>query len=133
MVLEVKLKLLADLADWLIKAFLFIVSCLLLTSSPPSPAPSPHQEMKALVLIANGSEETEATATCDILTRGEIEVTRASVGVPVGEPVHCAYGMRVVSEVRLEELTVEECLKKFDVIILPGGRPGTKTFTQVTV
>lgn len=52
--------------------------------------------VKALVLLASGSEETEFTASCDILTRAGVQVCRAVV-VPAeqGPEVHMAYGMNI--------------------------------------
>lgn len=88
--------------------------------------------VKALVLLANGSEETEFTATCDILTRAGVEVCRAAVVPPEqGREVHMAYGMDILANVRLEDVKAK-AEEEFDIIILPGGRPGTKTFTEVT-
>ena len=72
--------------------------------------------MKALVLLAHGSEETEAVSTCDILTRGEIEVTRASVESEL--VLNCAYGMKVVADVHLKDQM--DKLGNYDIIILPG-------------
>ena len=88
--------------------------------------------MKALVLFANGSEEMEATVSCNVLTRAGIEVVRATVESgpsPNLPPVQCAYGMRIVPDVSLEE--VMDKLEDFAILILPGGLKGSETFCSV--
>ena len=88
--------------------------------------------MTALVLFANGSEEMEATVSCNVLTRAGIEVVRATVESgpsPNLPPVQCAYGMRIVPDVSLEE--VMDKLEDFAILILPGGLKGSETFCSV--
>lgn len=88
--------------------------------------------MKALVLLANGSEEMEATVSCNILTRAGIEVVRATVessSCSNLSPIVCAYGMRIVPDVSLEEM--KDKLDDFAILILPGGLKGSKTFCSV--
>ena len=88
--------------------------------------------MKALVLFAHGSEEVEATISCNVLVRAGIEVVRATVEsgpCPNLPPVQCAYGMRIVPDVSLEE--VMNKLDEFAIVILPGGLKGATTFCNV--
>lgn len=88
--------------------------------------------MKALVLFANGSEEMEATVSCNVMTRAGIEVVRATVEsgpCPNLPPVQCAYGMRIVPDVSLEE--VMDKLDEFAIVVLPGGLKGSRTFSEV--
>lgn len=83
--------------------------------------------MKALVLLADGSEEMEAVIACDILCRGGIQVVRAAVGAE--KAVKCANGMVLVADVLLEELNND--YSHFTVLVLPGGSKGSITFSKV--
>ena len=74
---------------------------------------------KALVLLAQGSEEMEAVISIDVLRRGGIEVTVA--GVDGAAPVRCSRGVTITPDVALESVDGE-----FDVLVLPGGAEGAK-------
>jgi len=74
---------------------------------------------KALVVIADGIEEMETVIITDILTRGGIEVTLASVA---HQQVVAARGLKLVADVTLSE--VQDL--SFDMIVCPGGLPGAK-------
>ena len=73
---------------------------------------------KALVVLAPGFEEIEAISIIDVLRRGEIDVTVA--GLTDG-PITGSHDITVVPDTVLEKTdhTV------FDVLVLPGGQPGT--------
>lgn len=73
----------------------------------------------ALVLLANGFEETEAVTIIDVLRRGQINVTAASLGDTL---VQGAHDIVVKADVRMDELAE----KLFDAVILPGGMGGTE-------
>jgi hypothetical protein len=90
----------------------------------------PCLEMKVLLLITDGSEEMEAVISSDILCRAGLSVTRAAVAV-ADKTVHCANGMTLLGDVRLEDLSSEQ-LKAFDCLLLPGGGKGSKTFCRVS-
>ena len=76
----------------------------------------------ALVVIAPGCEELEAVASIDILVRGGIKVTVASV-CPQGRlQVTASRGVKLVADVLLEEVAEQS----FDLILLPGGLPGAE-------
>ena len=87
--------------------------------------------MKALVLLAHGTEEMEAVITCDILARSGITVVRAAVESEKQHDLilHCANGMKIVADVRIED--VIEKLSDFSIIVLPGGSKGANTFCSV--
>lgn len=89
--------------------------------------------MKALVLLAHGTEEMEAVITCDILARSGINVVKASVEHEKDHNLilHCANGMQIVADVRIED--VSEKLSEFSVIVLPGGSKGADTFCTVII
>lgn len=82
----------------------------------------------ALLLLADGTEEMEAVITSDILSRAGFSVTRAAVAVPE-RIVQCANGMTVQADVKLED--VKDAGQGFDVLVLPGGAKGSKTFSHV--
>ncbi|MDC3962374.1 DJ-1 family glyoxalase III [Polyangium jinanense] len=80
-----------------------------MTTTPP----------RALVLLAEGAEEMEATISVDVLRRASVEVVLA--GVDGASPVRCSRGVRIVPDVALAEVT-----GSFDVIVLPGGKGGAE-------
>ncbi len=73
----------------------------------------------ALVLLATGFEETEAVTIIDVLRRGQIKVTSASLGDTL---VQGAHDIAVKADMRMDELGD----KIFDAVILPGGMGGTE-------
>ena len=70
------------------------------------------------VLLAEGFEEVEALTPVDLLRRAGVE-TRL-VGV-TGETVCGARGINVVTDLSMDEVD----LAKADMLVLPGGMPGT--------
>ena len=73
---------------------------------------------KVIVFLADGSEEIEALTPVDILRRAGAEVTFA--GVPGTECV-CSHGIKIVTDT-----VAEACVDKdYDMVVLPGGMPGT--------
>ena len=62
--------------------------------------------MKALVLFPNGSEEMEATVSCNVMTRAGIEVVKATVeNWTVSQFATCTmrvWNERIVPDVSLE-------------------------------
>lgn len=75
---------------------------------------------KVCVFFAEGYEEIEALTVVDILRRGKIDVDMVSV---TGErKVTGSHQITVEMDKLLEEVDFEET----DMIVLPGGMPGTK-------
>lgn len=74
---------------------------------------------KVLVFFADGCEEIEALAPVDMLRRAGADVT--IVGVRAKTQVS-SHGISVNTDIALSELGTE---KDFDMIVLPGGIPGT--------
>jgi protein deglycase len=74
---------------------------------------APH----ALVPLAAGFEETEAVTIVDILRRAGMRVTVA--GLAAG-PVTGSHGIAMVPDTTLHATAGQ----RFDLIALPGGRPG---------
>jgi 4-methyl-5(b-hydroxyethyl)-thiazole monophosphate biosynthesis len=71
-----------------------------------------------LLLLAEGFEEVEAIAVVDVLRRAEIQVTMA--GLQEG-PIKSARGVRILPDATLDEINPD----LFDMVVLPGGMPGT--------
>jgi 4-methyl-5(b-hydroxyethyl)-thiazole monophosphate biosynthesis len=71
-----------------------------------------------LVPLAQGCEEIEAVTIIDILRRGGITVVSAGLDA---QPVRASRGT-----VLIPDTTLEIALKQsFDMVVLPGGQPGT--------
>ncbi|OCC27224.1 DJ-1/PfpI domain protein [Leptospira interrogans serovar Canicola] len=76
---------------------------------------------KVLVPFAEGMEEMEAVIIVDVLRRAGIEVLSASLKEG---PVKASRGIRILADTTLDEINFED----FDMIVLPGGGGGTKSF-----
>jgi 4-methyl-5(b-hydroxyethyl)-thiazole monophosphate biosynthesis len=76
----------------------------------------------ALVLLADGVEEIEAVTIVDVLRRGEVTVTMASLG---GKRVRGSHDIVLESDVLLADVSVDD----YDALILPGG-PAAKTLRE---
>ncbi len=74
--------------------------------------------LKVLVPLAQGCEELEAVTVIDLLYRARIEVIAA--GLEEG-PVVASHGTTLMPNMTLDEALRHE----FDMIVLPGGMPGT--------
>jgi len=75
---------------------------------------------KVLVPIANGNEDIETITIIDVLRRGGIEVTVASVHD--SKQIALAHGCKLEADVLLTD--VAETM--YDAIVLPGGMPGAE-------
>jgi 4-methyl-5(b-hydroxyethyl)-thiazole monophosphate biosynthesis len=73
---------------------------------------------RVLVLLAEGFEELEAVAVVDLLRRADIEVRMVALA---DREVTGSHGITVVADVSLDEVEVGD----YDMIVLPGGMPGT--------
>lgn len=71
------------------------------------------------LLLADGFEETEAFAPLDILRRAGVDVR--TVGI-TGTPVTSSHGLPVLTDMIPEQVDLAQA----DMVILPGGMPGTK-------
>lgn len=74
---------------------------------------------RAIMLFAEGFETVEALMVVDILRRGDVEVTMASI--TEDEMISSSHGVRIEMDAVLGEVDLSE----YDAIILPGGMPGT--------
>jgi 4-methyl-5(b-hydroxyethyl)-thiazole monophosphate biosynthesis len=75
---------------------------------------------KAFVFLATGFEEMEAVGTVDILRRGGVDVT--TVSVTEQQTVFGAHHMPV----KADQLFDESDYAAADILILPGGGPGSQ-------
>ena len=74
---------------------------------------------KVCVFLADGFEEIEGLTVVDLLRRAELEVTTVSI---TGEPmIHGAHGIDVQADKLFDEMAYDEQ----DMVVLPGGMPGT--------
>jgi 4-methyl-5(b-hydroxyethyl)-thiazole monophosphate biosynthesis len=83
-----------------------------------------NMSAQALVCLAPGTEETEAVTTIDLLVRGGIKVTTASVASSGNLTITCSRGVRLVADAPLVEVADGD----FDIIVLPGGLQGAECF-----
>ncbi len=79
---------------------------------------------KALMVFADGFETVEALMTVDILRRGGVEVTMASIYDSLD--VTSAQDISV----HMDSMLKNENIMEYDAIILPGGQPGTTNLGQ---
>ncbi|MCQ2435355.1 MAG: DJ-1/PfpI family protein [Clostridia bacterium] len=73
---------------------------------------------KVILLFANGTEETEAVTPADMLIRAGAELTVAGQG---GVERTGSHGIRVMCDKAVSECKNDD----FDLLIIPGGMPGT--------
>ncbi len=74
---------------------------------------------KVCVLLADGFEEVEALTVVDLLRRARVYVD--TVSVTEEYMIRGSHGIAVQTEDLFEEVNLAE----FDMIVLPGGLPGT--------
>lgn len=72
-----------------------------------------------LIPLAEGFEELEAVTLIDLLRRAEIHVVTTSL--TERQQVTASRGVRLTADTTLDEVIYDD----FDMLILPGGQPGT--------
>lgn len=83
------------------------------------------------IFLADGFEEIEALATLDVLRRGGINVK--TVSITDNDVVTGAHGVRVAADSTwsgLEASSLHEGTDSNDVMVFPGGMPGTKHLAE---
>jgi 4-methyl-5(b-hydroxyethyl)-thiazole monophosphate biosynthesis len=73
---------------------------------------------KVLVPLAQGCEEIEAVTIIDLLRRAGVEVISAGLDA---HPIRASRGVILIADTTLELAVLQD----FDMIVLPGGQPGT--------
>ncbi|KIW09198.1 uncharacterized protein PV09_00126 [Verruconis gallopava] len=81
----------------------------------------------ALILITDGSEEIEFVTPYDVLTRAGFKVTSLGINLK-NDFVTCTRNVRIIPDTTTPPESPEH-----DILILPGGGPGAKTFCQSDV
>lgn len=79
------------------------------------------------VMLADGFEEIEALTVVDVLRRADIETKTVSIGID--RTVTGAHNIPVIADV----LICEADLKTADMIVLPGGMPGSVNLYKNTI
>ena len=75
---------------------------------------------KVYIFLADGFEEIEGLTVVDLLRRANISIDMVSV--TGNKQVTGAHGIKVEADCLYEEIKAEEA----DMLVLPGGMPGTK-------
>ena len=75
---------------------------------------------KAAIFLATGFEEIEAISVIDVLRRGEVDLDIVSVSG--NSLVEGSHGILI----KCDQLFYEIDYSEYEVLILPGGMPGTK-------
>ncbi|CUG87466.1 Hypothetical protein, putative [Bodo saltans] len=78
---------------------------------------------KVLVPIAAGTEDIELSCITDVLVRGGVDVTVASVMMPPAETVVLARKLEIKPNTHISQLS-EAQWQSFDGLLIPGGMPG---------
>ena len=83
------------------------------------------------IFLADGFEDVEALATNDVLRRGGVDTTLVSL---TDDPiVESSHGVWVTAEAFLPELDTDHAgTTAEDVMIFPGGMPGSKNLAACT-
>ncbi len=71
----------------------------------------------ALVVFADGAEEVETLSVVDVLRRGGVHVTIATLNDDLN--VKCAHGVTILADALLKDTT-----DLFDAVVIPGGYNG---------
>ena len=79
------------------------------------------------LFLADGFEEIEALCVLDLLRRNKVETK--TVGV-TGKTVNGSHNIPVICDVTENEISIHD---DFDMIILPGGLPGSDNLNESTV
>lgn len=79
------------------------------------------------VLLADGFEEIEALTAVDILRRAGTKVETVAIGTD-GRPVRGAHGITVTAD-----KTQDTVDTNFEMLVLPGGQPGTQNLENSRV
>lgn len=80
--------------------------------------------MRALVPIANGTEDIEAVTVIDVLRRAQVEVTVASIEHDL--TVTLAKGCKLTADVAMSECKKES----YDLVAVPGGSQGAAALAK---
>lgn len=78
---------------------------------------------RVLILLAPGFEEIEAVTVIDILRRAGVEATAAGT---VEGPIQGSRKITLLADLSIEKVAGDD----YDMIVLPGGQPGTDNLAK---
>ncbi|RLN92559.1 hypothetical protein BBJ28_00007096 [Nothophytophthora sp. Chile5] len=81
----------------------------------------PHMKPRALIVVADGSEELETLILSDVLTRGGLHVVIGAIGRTRRNIVMGNFGLRIQAEKPIEECS----FASYELIVLPGETGAT--------
>lgn len=84
--------------------------------------------VRALVAYANGTEDLEVTGVASVLDRGGVQVTRAAITNDGSTTVTLAHGTVVTCDGHISAYGAES----FDIVVVPGGMPGSTNCAEST-
>lgn len=82
---------------------------------------------KALILFADGMEECEGLIVVDLLRRAHVEVD--IVSITDQEVITSSHGIRLYCDTLIDHVDFSQ----YDMLILPGGMPGTTNLKENNV
>lgn len=77
---------------------------------------------KVAVMIADGTEEIEALTVVDVMRRANIKCDIVSVN---GRKIKSSHNIEI-----LADKVIDESIKDYDMIVLPGGLPGAYNLAE---
>lgn len=80
--------------------------------------------MKTAIFLAEGFEEIEAVSIIDVLRRGQVSVDLVSITEKL--EVKGAHGISLIADGLFEGMSFQD----HDMLLLPGGMPGTKNLLK---
>ena len=80
--------------------------------------------MKVLEFIATGSEEIETLIPLDIMRRAGIDFK--TVSITGSKNVETSHGVTIVADLLFEDADIDNA----DMLLLPGGMPGSINLTE---
>lgn len=78
--------------------------------------PNLHVKPRALIAVADGSDDLETLTLSGVLTRGGMHVTLAAVGANTQNIIEGNFGMKIQAEKSIDQCSYET----YDLIVLPG-------------
>ena len=80
---------------------------------------------KVVVFLADGCEEIEALTVVDVLRRANVKCDIVSVD---GRSIKSSHNIEILSD-----KVIDNSIKEYDMIVLPGGLPGAYNLAENTV
>lgn len=79
---------------------------------------------KVCIFLANGHEEVEALTVVDLLRRASIDITMVSI--EEDNTITGAHNIKIIADKKFEDIDYSD----MDMLILPGGMPGTNNLAK---